>query len=293
MMMLFFLLLLLLVFLGIPLYTVRAIHHSRKRTYSDSYFVTPWELRVPFECVAFPSTDGIVLRGWWLPRESANVIVGCSGRDGAKDDLIGIGTFLWRSGYSVLLFDCRDRGESAAARRSPGHFETRDLAGAVRLARTRAPNARIGIIGFSMGAAVAIETAAKNPDIAAVAADSSYAALGDLIAARFRRWHLPAGLLLRLTDACSQCIHGYRLTRLCPADAVPHIKPRPLLLIHGGADSLIPPTHARRIFKNAVGPKELWIAENADHCGAYFLDREAYCMRVQSFFDRAMSRERD
>lgn len=284
-------LLLLLFFVGIPGYTVWSIHRSRKRTYRDRYFVTPWELQVPFEPVEFKATDGIVLRGWWLPRESANVIVGCSGLDGAKDDLIGIGTFLWRSGYNVLLFDCRDRGESDPAPRSPGYREINDLEGAIRLARAKAPGARVGVIGFSMGAAVAIQTAASDTGIAAVVADASYAALGDLIASRFDRWHLPGGLMLRLTDIFNQMALGYRMSCLHPAYAVQRIAPRPLLLIHGGDDSLIPAAHARRIFENAGEPKELWIAEGADHCGAYFLDREAYCRRVAAFFDRALCRD--
>lgn len=84
------------------------------------------------------------------------MILGCSGKDGTKDDLIGIGSALWRAGFSVLLFDCRDRGESDRARRTLGFIEQLDAAAAISYAKNRMPDARLGMLGFSMGAVLAI-----------------------------------------------------------------------------------------------------------------------------------------
>ncbi len=69
-------------------------------------------------------------------------------------------------------------------------------------------------------------------------------------------------------------------------DAVEPIAPRPVLLIHGAADSMIPVDHGRAIFAAAGEPKELWVVPGAEHCGAYFADRPYYVTRVAQFFDR-------
>lgn len=36
------------------------------------------------------------------------------------------------------------------------------------------------------------------------------------------------------------------------------------------------------------GSKELWLLEEDGHCDSYFADREAYCKRVDSFFEECL-----
>jgi fermentation-respiration switch protein FrsA (DUF1100 family) len=270
-------------------HTSRSINRSKKRTYADRYFITPYELNVPFQNVEFRAEDGVLLRGWWMPGPSGRVIIGCSGLNGSKADLIGIGTYLWRAGNGVLLFDCRDRGESDMAPRSAGYRETGDLGAAISYVRMQIAGARIGVIGFSMGASVVVMAAAKDRDVRAVVADSPYASLAEIITGAYRRWCLPSRLLMFLADLFNQLAYGYRLSEIRPIDAVHRISPRPLLLIHGSSDSVIPADHSRRLFAKAGEPRQLWIADGVEHCGAYFLDREIYCKRVADFFDRAFA----
>ena len=273
---------------GIAVAVSRAVHRSPARTYRDRYFVTPFEARAPFEPVSFRSAGGVTLRGWWMARPGRRVVVGCSGLDGNKADLIGIGPALWRAGNSVLLFDCRDRGESDPAPRSAGFLEALDVKTAVRFVEGRVPGARIGLLGYSMGAVACVMATAGLPGVRAVAADSAYASLELLLASRLRRRHLPAGPILFLSNLYNRLAYGYSLSAVSPLDAAARISPRPLLLVHGGADSVIPVEHAHRIHERAGEPKELWIADGADHCGAYFADREAYCARVADFFEKAL-----
>ncbi|HET7641804.1 MAG TPA: alpha/beta hydrolase, partial [Ktedonobacteraceae bacterium] len=61
--------------------------------------------------------------------------------------------------------------------------------------------------------------------------------------------------------------------------------PRPILLIQGGKDSIVDPHDGDLLFKAAGEPKELWFLPEADHCGAYFVDRYAYARKVSDFFD--------
>jgi fermentation-respiration switch protein FrsA (DUF1100 family) len=274
---------------AVALLISRAIHRREKRTYLDAYSVTPWEVGVPFEEVSFRSADGVALRGWWFARPGRRVIVGCSGLNGSKSDLIGIGPYLYRAGFSVLLFDFRDRGESGASLRSAGYFEWRDITAALAYARERRRGVRIGLLGFSMGAALAL-LASSEPGVAAVVADSSYSSLGELIAERLRRYRLPSRFLLWCAGRFIRLRHGYSLDALAPIDAVRRAGFPPALFIHGGADTIIPAEHSVRLHRASGFPGGPWIVDGAGHCGAYFHDRERYCAGVAAFFRRHLKK---
>ncbi|MCU0494521.1 MAG: lysophospholipase [Chloroflexaceae bacterium] len=274
--------------LGAAWYVSRRVNPVPRRTYIDTYTFTPWEQGVPFERITLQTPDGLKLAAWWLPRpESQSVVIGCHGHTGGKHDLLGIGTGCWRAGHNVLLFDFRGRGESDNWPNTLISREVEDLKTALAYARKRQPQARIGVVGFSMGAAVAILTAADEPSFSAVVADSPFATATEVVAGGVRAvLRIPADPLIALTDLLVERSHGYRLSRVRPVDVVSRLAPRPLFLIHGTADTLIPVSHAHQLFAAASQPKELWLYDGAEHCGAYFADRETYVARVTAFFQQ-------
>ena len=275
--------------LGIAAYTTRRLNGPVRQATVNRHTFTPWEVQVACERVAFPTADGVTLRGWWLPSEGATrTIVGCTGHRGVKSDLLGIGSGLWRAGNNVLLFDFRGCGESDVVPLSVGFHEQRDLQAALAFARARTPAAPLGLIGYSLGAAVSIMIAAADPAVGAVVADASYAALGDVIASEYRRRGVPVAPLLAASDRYNGWRYGYRFGALRPIDHVARLASRPLLIIHGEQDALTPVEHARRLYAAAGQPKECWIIPNTPHCGGYFADREAYVARVADFFARGL-----
>lgn len=276
--------------LGIAAYTARELNEPRQQGWRDTYTFTPWEVQIPHEVVGFATDDGLTLRGWWFPQPGTDrVIVGATGHKGAKTDLLGIGSGLWRAGNNVLLFDYRGCGESDPAPLSVGFHEQGDLRAAIRFARERVPQARLGLIGYSMGAALAILIAATDPAIRAVIADSAYATLAGVVGAAYGRYRLPSRPFLALSDHYNGWRYGYRYDALRPSDAIGALAPRPLLIIHGARDGVTPVAHAHELYAVAGEPKELWIAEGAHHCGAYFLDRRTYVSRAAAFFDNALT----
>jgi fermentation-respiration switch protein FrsA (DUF1100 family) len=81
---------------------------------------------------------------------------------------------------------------------------------------------------------------------------------------------------------------GARLADFRPVAAVGCLAPRPLLLIHGDADTSVPVEHAHRLHRAAGDPKNLWVLSGVVHVGAYFADRSTYVTRVVDFFDRSL-----
>ena len=276
--------------LGVAAYTTHALHAPRRRTWQDEFIFTPWEVQVPHERVEFAASDGVTLRGWWFPREETDhVVIACTGHRGAKHELLGIGSALWRAGNNVLLFDFRGCGDSDIAPLSLAHNELPDARAAIHFVRERLPSARVGMIGYSMGAAVSILVAADDPTVRVVVADSSFATIHDVIAHAFRRHRLPARPIVELTDLLNRWRHGYPLGAVRPVDAVGRLAPRPILIIHGGDDGITPVENAHRLFSAAGEPKEQWVVDGARHCGAYFADRQMYVERVTAFINRALS----
>lgn len=275
--------------LGLAAYTSYRLNAPRRRGVYDDFTISPWEVQVPHELVSFQTDDGSTLRGWWLPQpDSARVVIGFTGHRGAKHELLGIGSGLWRTGNNVLLFDFRGRGDSDVAPLSLAHKELPDARAAIQYARERMPDAEIGLIGYSMGAAVALLVAAADPEIEAVVADSPFASIKDVLANAYKLRRLPPRFLLDLSDVINRWRYGYQFEAVRPVDVVGEIAPRPLLIIHGAADALIPVEQGQRLYDAAGEPKELWIVPDAIHCGAYFVDRPGYVERVTAFFDRAL-----
>ena len=152
----------------------------------------------------------------------------------------------------------------------------------------RVPGARLGLVGYSMGASIAILLAADEPRVAAVVADSPFTGIADVVAHGAARLRLPARLVVPAADLLNGWRYGYRFGAVRPIEAVAAISPRPLLIVHGEADSLIPVGHAHALFETARAPKDLWIIPGAEHCGGYFADRPGYVARVADFFQQQL-----
>ncbi|HEX5691276.1 MAG TPA: alpha/beta hydrolase, partial [Roseiflexaceae bacterium] len=140
--------------------------------------------------------------------------------------------------------------------------------------------------GYSMGASIALLLAARDAAVRAVVADSPFTGIAEVVAHNATRHRLPARLVVPMADALTGWRYGYRFGAVRPIEAVATISPRPLLLIHGSSDTLIPASHAHELFAAAREPKELWMVEGAEHCGGYFMDRAVYVGRIARFFEQ-------
>jgi pimeloyl-ACP methyl ester carboxylesterase len=260
----------------------------RKKTYLDDYFFTPFETDVPYEPVSLVTRDNVTLAGWWLAGTGKRVVVGLAGRSGIKSDLLGVGSRLAKAGFHVLLFDFRGRGESGRAKTSMGAVEAIDASAAIDCAAARIPDARIGLIGFSMGATVAVLAAAGDPRIGAVVLDSPYASPARVIRARLKRFFpITRALLVPiLARMWALLLFGQDIGGIDAPSCARRIAVSGALVIVSGKDSFIPPAQQREVFEALPLPKELWEEPEADHCGAYFRDRKAYVERIIDFFGK-------
>lgn len=249
------------------------------------YTFSPFEVGAVAEDVRFRASDGVCLAGWWFDQPDASLVVICvHGHGHGKAEMLGIGPGLWRAGFPVLLFDFRGNGASGDGPKSIAHYEQRDLRAAVDHVASRHPGARIAVVGFSMGASTALLTAATEPRIDILVLDSPFATLSGVVANKLRG----ARVLLPVVAAMNRLGYGYSLSDVRPIDVVADIAPRPLMLLHGTKDSIIPFAHAEALVKAAGARNVEFVAfPGADHCGGYFEDRPGYIARVADFLSRS------
>jgi fermentation-respiration switch protein FrsA (DUF1100 family) len=252
---------------------------------------TPGDRGLVYRDVAFSSTDGITLRGWYLPSRNGAAIIAGHGIGGSR--LLEPAEVLARHGYGVLAFDWRAHGESDGELCTFGYYEVRDVEGALAWLREQ-PDVdpeRIGMLGESMGAVTAIRAAAMLPGIQAVVADSAFADLEEAIGNVWRDTGLPAFPFVPLQIALGEWLTGLKLDAMQPLEDVGAISPRPILILAGGQDPITGPEAGQRYYEAAGEPKELWFEPDMEHVSFWRVAPGAYERRVVLFFDAALLEE--
>ncbi|HYX41452.1 MAG TPA: MFS transporter, partial [Pyrinomonadaceae bacterium] len=188
----------LLIVVGLPWLLSFAVTKAGTRPDERRRTDTPATQGATYEDVAFTSTDGNQLSGWYLPARTHGVtVIMTHGLFRSRYEMLDRGIELWRAGYGVLLYDLRRHGRSPAEFSTIGYDERHDVAAAVAFVRTRAPGEKIVLMGVSMGAAatlLAAAEAANDKDIIAVVADSSFLSFADTVRHHVSLIHLPRGV---------------------------------------------------------------------------------------------------
>jgi fermentation-respiration switch protein FrsA (DUF1100 family) len=168
-----------------------------------------------------------------------------------------------------------------------GIKEVLELQAVIAFARKRISNARIGLLGYSMGAVVSLLGAAGEPGVQALVLDSPFSDLRTLLIENVRKaTKLPGSPFVWLADGMLWLRTRHWISECSPREVLSSLEPRPLFFIHGGADEITSVNHSRRLYDAYRGPREIWIVQGAPHTGAYFADRPLYVERVAGFFAR-------
>ncbi len=255
---------------------------------------SPADYGLTYEEVSFPSRDGLTLRGWFIPADRARgAVVFCHGHGGSMDPDVIYAPWFHEAGLNVLMFDFRAHGRSEGAQVSMGYFERQDLLGAVDYLQRRGI-AEVGVLGFSLGGAVAITAAAQCQAIRAVVSDGGFARLESALLgwARERGKNAPHWVALplaRLVIAVAGWRLGARLSEADPIRWVEQVAPRPLLFIHGDLDPYVPVADIEMLYAAAGEPKELWRVSEAGHREVDRHRPVEYRERVIGFFVRHLT----
>jgi hypothetical protein len=223
--------------------------------------------------VTFPSSDGILLKAWWIPHPAPRgVVVLLHGMDGLDaSSLLGHASFLVDAGFAAMVLDMRAHGRSRGERQGFALTETRDVSAAldwigIHPEREALP---LALLGVSMGGAVAIRTAAARREVDAVISLGAFpradVVLGDIMAEQTGLPRTVVALAQPFVQLGLATVYRSWPASASALRAAPFLTPRPLLIGHGTADDQVPVAHARLLADAAGGHVELWLVEGAGH----------------------------
>jgi pimeloyl-ACP methyl ester carboxylesterase len=172
--------------------------------------------------------------------------------------------------YDVIVFDFRGHGKSSDVFTWTA-LEQKDLRAIISYAKENKYE-KIGVIGFSLGAAIALIEASCQKSIDSVIAVSSPADLGSI---NYHFWEKDMWADLMLNFGIKGQGKGVRpgspsLQKIRPIDIVDKISPTPVLFIHGKKDWLVKLSHSQLLFEKAKDPKLLTIMEDGGHAERMF-----------------------
>jgi uncharacterized protein len=252
--------------------------------------------------VAVVARDGATLRAWRIrPAEwNHQAVVLLHGVSDNRLGVYGYADWLVRNHYSVLLPDARAHGVSGGAIATYGIEERHDVHRWVDwLEENEHPACVLGF-GESMGAAEILESLSVESRFCAVVAESPFATFREVAYARFGQ---PFGLgpwvgrtFFRPTVEAgfmfAKLRFGLDMDSASPEAAVAK-SATPILLIHGLADTNIPPYNSDLIHSRDAARIVVWHVEGAAHCGAHEVAPAEFEQRVLELFSSSQQAVRD
>ena len=170
-------------------------------------------------------------------------------------------------GFLTIFFNFRGAGESE------GNFNilgwSQDLRTVIDwLVQKHSPE-RIALIGFSGGASVAIYNSARDERISALVSVSSPAYFSVIgIGKEVELWlksFREIGLIRdpKFPESISKWLKEFE--EIAPINWIAQLSPRPILIMHGEKDEVVPKRHAEMLYEKAKAPKELYWVKDGLH----------------------------
>jgi pimeloyl-ACP methyl ester carboxylesterase len=246
------------------------------------------------EDVTINAADGIILRGWFIqpPQPNGKSVILLHGITSNRTGSTPYADMFLARGYSVLVPDSREHGESGGEIATYGVLERHDVNLWVAWLRHRVPGCTF-LLGESMGAAIGLQAAAVTPDLCAIAVEAPFANFRQISYERLGRktstgalfWQTLGRPILEVALLYTRVRYGIYLPDADPLAAVEHSK-TPTLLIAGVNDRDIPMHHSEELAQACDGHCNLWVVPGGEHADAATFAHDEFEKRVLDFFDQ-------
>lgn len=253
----------------------------------------PQDFGLQFEEVTFTPRDGsLKLSGWLMPgAPDAPWLIFVHGINSQRTNAKAVelaSRLVTDDGYNVLMFDLRAHGTSEGDSVTAGQKERYDVLGAYDFAVSRgAVPGRIGLVGQSYGAGLAIMAASLEPGVVAVVADSPFSSVEEKAAVEVAiRTPIPewaVSVFMPASRVFADLLYGIELGNLQPVKDVAQLQ-YPVLIVHGEADTRTPVSQGRKIYENAPPGSEIWTPPGVEHTKAFEMLPDKYLEHVRAYF---------
>lgn len=240
------------------------------------------------------SYDDLTLKAQYIANDLQNdkTVILAHGFRNTGEDMGKLAKLYYDQGFNILIPDARGHGESEGDYVGYGWHDRLDYLDWIDLLINEHATDEIILHGNSMGAALVLMASGEDlpVEVKGIIADSGYSSVKAELTHQLKHiYNLPSFPLLNVTSMITKFRAGYTFEE---ASSVKQVKKntRPLLIIHGEADDLVPTDMAYEIYEAAGGEKELWIVPSVGHTKAFDIVTEEYQHRVRDFLDRALEK---
>ncbi len=250
----------------------------------------PSDLELPTEDVILKTADGLKLACWLVKASGSarGTIIILHGVSESKIAGLPYAREFHNQGYNVFLFDSRRHGESDGRFCTYGYHEKYDARIVIDylLTRNDVQVGKIGLMGWSMGGAIALQVATVDKRVAAVVAESGFATLRTVFDDYQKRiiklpWHYLRNIVIKRSEALA----AFKANDVAPVEAVKNIR-IPVFLLHGTEDNLIKYNYSELVYAAANEPKTLWLVPGARHDDMMTVGGQDYMKRISDFFEK-------
>lgn len=248
--------------------------------------------RTPYEIVSISSRDGLQLYGrLYNIKKDAPLLLFFHGYHGTSAwDGYGFFRICKENGINILMADERAHGKSEGKVITLGIRERWDCKSWSEYAVERfGGNTDIFLAGVSMGAAsVMMASELGLPgNVRALIADCGYSRPATILMETVKSMKLPVKTIYLFLKLGARLFGHFDLEEATALHAVEKLN-IPILFIHGGQDSIVPPFMGEELYRACVGKKAWTLIEKADHANSAMTDYGLYEKSVLQFIGQCL-----
>lgn len=220
--------------------------------------LTPADLGLDFEQVAFQSGDGVKLSGWYVPAKDARfTLLYCHGNGGNIMHRLDSLDQFCKLGLSCFIFDYRGYGNSGGRPTEAGTYLDAQAAYDWLTRVKHVPAGQIILFGRSLGGSIAAHLAGRV-QARALVVESAFTSYPDMGARLYP--YMPVRLFARFRYDTRACIRQVR----CP-----------VMVVHSREDAIVPFEFGIRLFDAANEPKQ-FVEIAGGHNDGFVTSGDAY-----------------
>lgn len=237
------------------------------------------------ETIELQTDDGRKIKSWWVEGDGDVVVICVHGYLMNRAEFVPLVPLFHSLGASSLLPDLRGHGGSDRGPVTFGVREQAEIRACVEEVRRRAPGARVVVFGSSMGAAAASLALAQDPNLAhALIADSMYARLSEA-SEGWWSFFLNGKLapFMRPANWIGARLMGLNPGKISTLDGLRATEDKPVLLIFGENDPLVPPESRKAMIEAAGSNATMVTIPKGSHGDGRLREPRRYREAVRAF----------